>query len=106
MYILTIDQKGVYSVQNEDGDQVLYIFEEKDDADRYAMMLEEEGSPEMSINEVEDEAMIAVLESQGYEYTIITKNDIVVPPVTTSHAFICKGSFEKFSFHGQSIHRN
>tara|TARA_A100001201_G_scaffold38182_2_gene40079 strand:+ start:379 stop:645 length:267 start_codon:yes stop_codon:yes gene_type:complete len=88
MYILTIDQKGVYSVQNEDGDQVLYIFEEKDDADRYAMMLEEEGSPEMSINEVEDEAMIAVLESQGYEYTIITKNDIVVPPVTTSHDFI------------------
>jgi len=88
MYILTIDQKGVYSVQNEDGDQVLYIFEEKDDADRYAMMLEEEGSPEMSINEVEDEAMIAVLESQGYEYTIITKNDIVVPPVATSHDFI------------------
>ena len=88
MYILTIDQKGVYSVQNEDGDQVLYIFEEKDDADRYAMMLEEEGSPEMSINEVEDEAMIAVCESQGYEYTIITKNDIVVPPVATSHDFI------------------
>ena len=88
MYILTIDQKGVYSVQNEDGDQVLYIFEEKDDADRYAMMLEEEGSPEMNINEVEDEAMIAVCESQGYEYTIITKNDIVVPPVATSHDFI------------------
>jgi hypothetical protein len=88
MYILMIDQKGVYSVQNEDGDQVLYIFEEKDDADRYAMMLEEEGSPEMSINEVEDEAMIAVCESQGYEYTIITKNDIVVPPVATSHDFI------------------
>ena len=88
MYILTIDQKGVYSVQNEDGDQVLYIFEEKDDADRYAMMLEEEGYPEMSINEVEDEAMIAVCESQGYEYTIITKNDIVVPPVATSHDFI------------------
>ena len=88
MYILTIDQKGVYSVQNEDGDQVLYIFEEKDDADRYAMMLEEEGSPEMSINEVEDEAMIAVCEAQGYEYTIITKNDIVVPPVATSHDFI------------------
>ena len=88
MYILTVDQKGVYSVQNEDGDQVLYIFEEKDDADRYAMMLEEEGAPEMSINEVEDEAMIAVCESQGYDYTIITKNDIVVPPVTTNHDFI------------------
>tara|TARA_B100000902_G_C26860170_1_gene692645 strand:- start:293 stop:562 length:270 start_codon:yes stop_codon:yes gene_type:complete len=89
MYILTVDEKGVYSVQNEDGNQVLYIFEEEDDATRYAMMLEEEeGSPEMSINEVEDDAMIAVCETQGYEYTIITKNDIVVPPVTTNHDFI------------------
>jgi|TARA_B100000035_G_scaffold219196_1_gene188049 hypothetical protein len=88
MYILTVDEKGVYSVQNEEGNQVLYIFEEEDDATRYAMMLEEEGSPEMSINEVEDEAMIAVCESQGYEYTIITKNDIVVPPVATNHDFI------------------
>ena len=84
-----VDEKGVYSVQNEDGNQVLYIFEEEDDATRYAMMLEEEeGSPEMSINEVEDDAMIAVCETQGYEYTIITKNDIVVPPVTTNHDFI------------------
>jgi len=89
MYILTVDEKGVYSVQNEDGNQVLYIFEEEDDATRYAMMLEEEeGSPEMSINEVEDDAMIAVCETQGYEYTIITKNDIVVPPVITNHDFI------------------
>ena len=88
MYILTVDEKGVYSVQNEEGNQVLYIFEEEDDATRYAMMLEEEGSPEMNINEVEDEAMIAVCETQGYEYTIITKNDIVVPPVTTNHDFI------------------
>jgi|TARA_B100001094_G_C18095851_1_gene752969 hypothetical protein len=88
MYILAIDGKGVYSVQNEDGNQVLYIFEERDDVDRYAMMLEEDGSPEMSITEVEDDAMIAVCETQGYEYTVITKNDIVVPPVTTDHDFI------------------
>jgi len=89
MYILTVDEKGVYSVQNEDGNQVLYIFEEEDDATRYAMMLEEEeDSPEMTITEVEDEAMVAVCETQGYEYTIITKNDIVVPPVTTNHDFI------------------
>ena len=91
MFILTIHGKeteGAYSVNDEDGEQILYLFQEEDDAMRYAMMLEEEGSPEMSINEVEDEAMIAVCESQGYEYTIITKNDIVVPPVATSHDFI------------------
>jgi hypothetical protein len=89
MYILAIDGKGAYSVQNEDGDQVLYIFEERDDVDRYAMMLEEDGAPKMSITEVEDDAMISVCETQGYEYMVITKNDIVVPPVTTTdHDFI------------------
>ena len=44
MFILTIDGKekdGAYSVQNEDWDHVLYLFEEKDDASRYAMLLEE-----------------------------------------------------------------
>ena len=35
MYILTINGKeteGAYSVENEDGDQILYLFEEEDDA--------------------------------------------------------------------------
>ena len=43
MYILTIHGKeteGAYSVTDEDGDQILYLFEEEDDATRFAMMLE------------------------------------------------------------------
>ena len=46
MHIITIDGKedaGAYSVQNELGGDVLYIFEEEDDAVRYAMMLEDKG---------------------------------------------------------------
>ena len=45
MFILTVDGKekdGAYSVQNEEGEHVLYLFEHKDDASRYAMLLEEE----------------------------------------------------------------
>jgi hypothetical protein len=47
MYILTREGKedeGAYSVRNEVGDNILYIFKEKDDAVRFAMMLEEDGS--------------------------------------------------------------
>ena len=83
MFILTIDGKeseGAYSVQNEEGHQVLYLFEEEDDAIRYAMMLEDDGYPEMHVIEVEDEMMIHLCESHGYEYSIITPNDIVIPP--------------------------
>ena len=44
MYILTLEgreDQGAYSVTNEEGRQVLYLFEEEDDCDRFAMMLEE-----------------------------------------------------------------
>ncbi len=44
------------------------------------MMLEEEDYPEISIMEVEDEIMIRTCQIHGYEYTIITPNDIVIPP--------------------------
>tara|TARA_A100001201_G_scaffold27676_3_gene30334 strand:+ start:430 stop:699 length:270 start_codon:yes stop_codon:yes gene_type:complete len=83
MFILTVDGKetdGAYAVENEDGEQVLFIFEEEDDATRFAMMLEEEGSPEMHIIEVDDELMIKTCEMHDYSYSIITKNDLVVPP--------------------------
>mgnify|MGYP000270731058 FL=1 len=85
MYILTIDGKeteGAYSVIDDEGDQILYLFEDEDDAIRFAMMLEESGSEEMHIIEVEDEVMIKTCENHGYKYVIITPNDIVIPPIT------------------------
>ena len=84
MYILTIDGKeteGAYSVTDDEGDQILYLFEEEDDAIRFAMMLEENGSPEMHVIEVEDEIMIKTCENYDYKYVVITPNDIVIPPV-------------------------
>ena len=85
MFILTIlgkETDGAYSVANDDGEDVLYIFEEEDDASRYAMMLEESGSPEMHVIEVDDKAMIEACVMHDYTYTIITPNDIVIPPET------------------------
>ena len=90
MYILTIlgkETEGAYSVANNDGTDILYIFEEEDDASRYAMMLEESGSPEMHVIEVDDKAMIEACVMHDYSYTIITPNDIVIPP-DTEHDFI------------------
>jgi len=83
MYILTLEgreSEGAYAVQNEDGDQILYLFEEEDDATRFAIMLEEDGFPEMHVIEIEDELMIGTCEMRNYQYTIITKDDLVIPP--------------------------
>ncbi len=90
MFILTIngkEEEGAYSVMNEDGEQILYLFQEEDDATRYAMMLEEEDYPEMHVIEIEDEVMLSVCKMHGYDYTVITPDDIVVPP-STNHDFI------------------
>ena len=85
MYILTVygkENEGAYSVQDDGGNHVLYLFEEEDDATRYATMLEDNEYPEMHVIEVEPDMMIGVCEEHGYGYTIITPNDIVIPPMT------------------------
>ena len=89
MFILTVNGKeteGAYSVTDDDGEQILYLFEEEDDAVRYAMMLEEDGSPEMHVIEIEDDVMIKTCEIHDYRFTFITPNDFVIPP--KEHDFI------------------
>ena len=83
MHIITIDGKedaGAYSVQNELGEDVLYIFEEEDDATRYALMLEDQEETIMDIVEVDDELAIKTCKMYNYKYAVITPNDIVIPP--------------------------
>ena len=83
MFILTIsgrEDEGAYSVTDEDGDKILYIFEEEDDATRFALLLEESGYPEIHVIEMEDNLILKTCEMYGYLYTIITPNDIVIPP--------------------------
>lgn len=90
MYILTVygkETEGAYSVRDDEGEDILYLFLEEDDAIRYSMMLEDEGSPEMHVIEVEDDIMVKTCELHGYKYAIITKNDLVIPP-ETAHDFI------------------
>ena len=90
MFILTIagkEKEGAYSVEDESGDQILYLFMEEDDAVRFAMMLEDDGSPDMHVIEIEDDIMIKTCELHEYKYAIITKNDFVIPP-NTNHDYI------------------
>ena len=45
MFLLTLHDKkeeGAYAVQDHQGDKVLFLFEEEDDATRYAMQLNED----------------------------------------------------------------
>ena len=90
MYIITVrgkEKEGAYSVIDEEGDQVLYIFMEEDDATRYAMQLEDMDYPEMKVLEIDDELMIKTCELHDHKYSIITPNDVVIPP-DNAHDFV------------------
>ena len=73
MFIITIngrEKEGAYSVIDDDGEHILYLFQEEDDATRYAMMLEEDGYPEMHVIEIEDEVMIKTCKMHGYTHQL------------------------------------
>lgn len=83
MYLITIDdnkEAGAYSVIDSEGDKVLYLFEDEDDAFRFAMLLEENGYPQMSVLHVEDEIIYKVCYDHDHKYAVFTPNDIVIPP--------------------------
>ena len=85
MFLLTLkDRKddGAYAVHDKYGEKVLFMFEEEDDAVRYALMLEDDEnySKEMEVVEVDDDIAIKTCKMHNYKYAVITSNDIVIPP--------------------------
>jgi hypothetical protein len=89
MFLLTLkDRKddGAYAVHDKYGEKVLFMFEEEDDAVRYALMLEDDEnySKEMEVVEVDDDIAIKTCKMHNYKYAVITSNDIVIPPIPKS----------------------
>ena len=83
MYLLSLKdnrEDGAYAVQDNEGNKVLFLFEDEDDAERYAMMLKDQEDANMDIVEVDDELAIKTCKHYSYKYAIITPDDIVIPP--------------------------
>ncbi len=70
MYLLTINEKqdnGAYAVLNRYGEKVLFMFEEEDDAERYAMMLnDDEKNSELNVIEIDDALAIRTCKMYNY----------------------------------------
>ena len=87
MHIITVkgmSQEGAYAVINEYGEKVVFMFEEKDDAERYAMQLMEQGDPDMVVISIKDNVAFAACERTGTRYTVISPDDIVIPPPSSN----------------------
>ena len=77
MFLLTLKDKkddGAYAVQDDFGDKVLFLFEQEDDAVRYAMMMREIAGNEeapMDVVEVDAELAIRTCKVYNYKYAVI-----------------------------------
>ncbi len=86
MFIITVDgerNEGAYSVADNRGNAIIYLFKEEDDAARFALLLEEENSHEESdinVVHVDDDMIVKVCDMHNCSYSIITPDDIVIPP--------------------------
>ena len=84
-YILTLKDKpeGVFSVVvTITGDHVIPIFDEQDDAERYAIQLiERENGPELQIVEIDQDLIIEACDERDQRYAIITVDDFIIPPL-------------------------
>lgn len=82
MYILTLkgrETEGAYA-PSIGTDNILYLFEEEEDAERHCGLLAADDYPELIPVEVDDETAIDVCQQNGYSYCIVTPNDIIIPP--------------------------
>ena len=83
MFVLTLANQpdGVYSVYDEEDKRVIPIFQLEDDADRYLLQLQENVKyPTMEVVEMEDHVIIDACQQRGQAYSIITSDDLLIPP--------------------------
>jgi len=85
MYLLALkdsEAEGAYAVADKYGEKVLFLFQKEDDAERYALQIEEqEDNKQMAVIEVDDNLAIITCRRYNYKYTVITPNDIIIPPI-------------------------
>ncbi len=82
MFVLALkgkEDEGAYSVEEETG-KTLYLFVDKDDAMRYAGLLEADDYPLMSVVEVSEREAIGACIERNHPYFVITPDQIVIPP--------------------------
>ena len=83
MYILSLhghEGEGAYAVTNDDGHKALYLFEQKDDATRYAGLLEANEAIPLTVVQIDDRLAVETCQKHKYKYVIISSDDIVIPP--------------------------
>lgn len=83
MYILTDKENGgVYAVFNDKRMKTVQVFENEDDAIRYYdLLVADNFDDDLEIMEVEIDTIANNCNKFGYNYAVISPNDLVIPPL-------------------------
>lgn len=73
------ENEGIHTIQIGDRNKVL-MFETEDDATRYALLLEAQDFPTPTVEEIDSEEIEAFCHSAGYDFEIVSKKDLEIPP--------------------------
>lgn len=73
------ENEGIHSLKVGDRDFVL-MFEQEDDATRFALMLEAQDFPTGTVEEIDTEEIEEFCRNAGYESTVIEPGMLATPP--------------------------
>ena len=83
VYILLFNagtnNEGIHTVQIGDRNKVL-MFQEEDDAVRFAMMLEAQDFPEATVETIDSEEVEAFCTKADYDWELIEPGKLAIPP--------------------------
>ena len=73
------DNEGIHTLQEGNNNKVL-MFEDEDDAMRFALMLEAQDFPPVTVEKMEDQDIIEFCSSADYGYELIGSGELTLPP--------------------------
>jgi hypothetical protein len=88
--LTTKDEDGtnIYSLRDDNKEPEVLLFQNRDDAERYAIMLEQDDSYivgetlDMNVSEVKFKSAIDILNEKGRNYILVKSEDLFIPPIT------------------------
>lgn len=73
------DNEGIHTLRVDNEDIVL-MFENEDDATRFAVMLEAQDFPEAAVEAIDQEEIEVFCDSAGYSCKIVPEGSLAIPP--------------------------
>ena len=81
VYILLSEKSGgVYASASSDGEKVVQMFKQEDDAERFRLLLEADGKEhDLEVQCTDEDTVVSNCKVFGYRYSIIDSDEFIIP---------------------------